>query len=99
VYRINKFGLIYGIELTALGNDYKPLSEYSSNCEKLNAQSSKYLKSLTLPDFRNQIGYTNDLTVIRRKDFEYPRDISNYELAVNVIPKEDPPLYASWWEE
>lgn len=73
------FGLICGIGLTALGSEYKSLTEYSSNCEKLNAQSSELLKSMTLPEFQNKIGYSNDLTVIRRKDFEYPRDISNYD--------------------
>lgn len=83
MYRVNKhmllFGLICGIGLTAFGSEYKPISEYSSNCEKLNTQSSEYLKSLTLPELQNKIGYSNDLTVIRRKDFEYPRDIRNYD--------------------
>lgn len=71
--------LVCCFELTALGNDYKSLNEYSTNCEKLNTQSYEYLKSLTLPEFQNKIGYSNDLTVIRRKDFEYPRDIRNYD--------------------
>ena len=81
--KIDKSILLYSLvccfELTAFRNDYKSLSEYNANCEKLNTQSSEYLKPLTLVEFRNKIGYSNDLTVIRRKDFESPRDIRHYD--------------------
>lgn len=71
--------LVCGFELTASGNDFKPLNEYSANCEKLTAESFDHLKSLSLAEFRNQIGYSDEQTVIRRKDFDKPKDIDNYD--------------------